>query len=130
MGNPGKQLLAGAAIINQITSFRDFTHGGLKRDPVQSNAFPPALPPMPLTIQYFGIFRLRNTVSLARFNEHLAIDRAIIQQRCDLFRNGISAAIGCVSNRYDRHDSGPPFPMSPFVPLAASGNTGAISFVY
>src|SRR6266542_2542125 len=92
-------------MVYEVSILGHLTHRRLQGDSVEPQAFAPAFPPMSLSFQHFCIFCFWNAIALARFDQHLPIDRPIIDHRRELFRYRTSTAVGCVSTRPKRTHS-------------------------
>jgi hypothetical protein len=67
MADSWEKFLASVAVIDQVASLGDLTHGCLEHDTIESHAFPPSLPPVRYGFQDLGELRLRYPVTLAGF---------------------------------------------------------------
>src|SRR4029077_19278112 len=102
---PRKKLLARSAVINQWTLLRHFTHGRLKRDPIEAQTFHPSLPPMALCLEDLRILGFGNSIAPTGFYQDFAINASIIQNRGDFLGNLTPTAIRSVRDSYDRHNN-------------------------
>src|SRR3990167_9569082 len=108
MAHPREQLLSGAPVINQLAALRHFAHGCLEGDPIQPQALHPSLPPVGLCLQYLRQLCLRDAITLASLDEHLAAYTAVIQNRGDALRQPPTAGECAMCNRDNGHQPPPP----------------------
>src|ERR1043165_7768722 len=74
MVDSGEKVLAGVAVIDEISVLGDLAHRGLEYDAVEPQPFLPALPPARRRVEYLGEFRFGNAVAFPGLPENFAAD--------------------------------------------------------
>src|SRR3989304_6003829 len=107
MAHPREQLLSGGPVINHLAALRHFAQGWLGGGPFPPQALHPSLPPMGLCLQYLRQLCLRDAITLASLDEHLAAYTAVIQNRGDALCQRPTAAEWALCNRDNGHKPPP-----------------------
>src|SRR5262245_40905403 len=104
MGELGHELMAEVAVINDAMIERQFAECRLQSDLVRLEPAGKSGPPLGLLLYHLGKLGLGDAILKARFDEHLAVDRAVTQRLRNRVSKLLAAAGRALINRNDLHD--------------------------